>query len=167
MQDRVGNESGEGDKAGNVRRGRAGNIQAVERNLSLGLGWAPMTRRIIVGVTGASGAVLALETLRQLAQAKAETHLVVSRGAEPTIRHELGHAALAEFSALATWTHSPDDLSAPIASGSYRSDGMIVVPCSMRSLGFCCNVLITDAMARPLRHFRRARCSKAASSTSQ
>lgn len=93
-----------------------------------------MTKRIIVGVTGASGSALALETIRQLAKAGVETHLVVTRGAHETIRHELGTDGVARLSKDATHVHTPDDLAAPIASGSFRTDGMIVVPCSMRSL---------------------------------
>lgn len=91
-------------------------------------------RRLVVGVTGASGAVLALETLKLLGAAGIETHLVVSRGARMTIAHELGPDGLARLSAGATRVHAPDNLAAPIASGSFRTEGMIVVPCSMRSL---------------------------------
>lgn len=92
------------------------------------------TRRLIVGVTGASGAVLALETLKLLGAARMETHLVVSRGARMTIAHELGPDGLDRLATQATRVHAPDNLAAPIASGSFRTDGMIVVPCSMRSL---------------------------------
>lgn len=91
-------------------------------------------RRLVVGVTGASGAVLALETLKLLGASGIETHLVVSRGARMTIAHELGPDGLARLSAAATRVHAPDNLAAPIASGSFRTAGMIVVPCSMRSL---------------------------------
>lgn len=91
-------------------------------------------RRLVVGVTGASGAALALETLKLLGAAGIETHLVVSRGARMTIAHELGPDGLARLSAGATRVHTPDNLAAPIASGSFRTEGMIVVPCSMRSL---------------------------------
>lgn len=91
-------------------------------------------RRLVVGVTGASGAVLALETLKLLGASGIETHLVVSRGARMTITHELGPDGLARLSAAATQVHAPDNLAAPIASGSFRTAGMIVVPCSMRSL---------------------------------
>ncbi|EXL03222.1 UbiX family flavin prenyltransferase [Aquamicrobium defluvii] len=93
-----------------------------------------MQRRIVVGVTGASGAVLALETLRLLARTGVETHLVVSTGARMTIAHELGEGGLEQLSALANHTYAPHQLAAPIASGSFRTEGMIVVPCSMRSL---------------------------------
>jgi 4-hydroxy-3-polyprenylbenzoate decarboxylase len=109
-----------------------------------------MRRRLIVGVTGASGSALARETLRQLAGADVEVHLVVSESARVTITHELGKGGLAELVAAARHVHPPRDLAAPIASGSYRTGGMIVVPCSMRSLaamafGFGDNLLTRAA----------------------
>lgn len=107
-----------------------------------------MAKRIIVGVTGASGSGLALETVRQLSQAGAETHLVVSRGAHATIRHELGAEGLARISRHAARVHSPDDMTAPIASGSFRTDGMIVVPCSMRSLSAMAHGLGDNLLTR-------------------
>ena len=91
-------------------------------------------KRIVVGVTGASGAALALETLRQLREAGSEAHLVVSRCARLTIRHELGGDGLDRLTTLACHVHRAEDLGAPIASGSFPADGMAVVPCSMRSL---------------------------------
>jgi 4-hydroxy-3-polyprenylbenzoate decarboxylase len=93
-----------------------------------------MRKRLIVGVAGASGSALALETLRQLAAGDIETHLVISDGARATIAHELGQDGIGQFAAIAEHVHQAGNLGAPIASGSFRTDGMIVVPCSMRSL---------------------------------
>ncbi|MDX8528305.1 UbiX family flavin prenyltransferase [Mesorhizobium sp. MSK_1335] len=107
-----------------------------------------MTKRIIVGVTGASGSVLALETIRQLVRAGAETHLVVSKGARMTIAYELGADGLAQLASLANHTHSHQDLAAPIASGSFRTDGMIVVPCSMRTLAAMAHGLGDNLLTR-------------------
>ena len=107
-----------------------------------------MRRRLIVGVTGASGAVLALETLRQLADTQVETHLVVTAGARMTIAHELGPDGLGQMTALADHTHSPRNLAAPIASGSFRTEGMIVVPCSMRSLAAMAHGLGDNLLTR-------------------
>jgi 4-hydroxy-3-polyprenylbenzoate decarboxylase len=109
-----------------------------------------MRKRLIVGVTGASGSMLALETLRQLAAVGVETHLVVSDGARTTIAHELGADGIIQFTAIAEHVHQSGNLAAPIASGSFRTDGMIVVPCSMRSLtavayGFGDNLLVRAA----------------------
>lgn len=109
-----------------------------------------MRERLIVGVTGASGAVLARETLRQLAGADIETHLVISDNASLTIAHELGPGGLVSLRRAADHAYSPKDVAAPIASGSFRTLGMIVVPCSMRSLaamahGFGDNLLTRAA----------------------
>jgi len=107
-----------------------------------------MPQRLIVGVTGASGAVLARETLRQLADRGVETHLVVSRGARITIAHELGPDGFAVLNAMAAHAYSAQDLAAPIASGSFRTDGMIVVPCSMRSLAAMAHGLGDNLLTR-------------------
>ncbi|GLH99963.1 UbiX family flavin prenyltransferase [Phytohabitans aurantiacus] len=90
--------------------------------------------RLIVAMTGATGAVLGvrlLETLRT--RPDIESHLVMSRWARSTIQTEtdLSAAAVAK---LADVVHKPDDLAAPIASGSFRTAGMVVVPCSMKTL---------------------------------
>lgn len=90
--------------------------------------------RVIVGISGASGACIALELLRILAELDIERHVVLTRGAELTIDHELGPLGRDEILALATHHHQSADLAAPIASGSFAVDAMLVVPCSMRSL---------------------------------
>lgn len=115
--------------------------------------------KIIVGITGASGAVLALETLRQLRAVGAEAHLVVSGSAPVTIAHELGPYALSRLQEQAAHVHDIHDIAAPIASGSFKADGMIVVPCSMRTLsaiahGFGDN-LLTRAADVTLKERRR------------
>lgn len=107
-----------------------------------------MRSRLVVGVTGASGSVLALEVLRLLADADVETHLVVSRGAHASIRHEMGADGLARLEDVAARVHAPDDLAAPVASGSFRTGGMIVVPCSMRSLAAIAHGLGDNLLTR-------------------
>lgn len=90
--------------------------------------------RLIVAMTGATGAVLGvrlLETLRT--RPDIESHLVMSRWARSTIQTETGLSAAAAAK-LADVVYKPDDLSAPIASGSFRTAGMVVVPCSMKTL---------------------------------
>lgn len=79
-----------------------------------------MSKRIVVGVTGASGAALALETLRQLRERGAETHLVVSRGARLTIQYELGGGGFDRLCEVASHVHGASELDAPIASGSFQ-----------------------------------------------
>lgn len=107
-----------------------------------------MRKRLIVGVSGASGAVLARETLRQLAQADVETHLVISDNAGPTIAYELGPDGLSSLTRAADHMHAAKDFAAPIASGSFRTHGMIVVPCSMRSLAAMAHGLGDNLLTR-------------------
>lgn len=91
--------------------------------------------RVILGVSGASGACLALRIAELLsAEASVETHLVLSEAAKLTIRHELGAEALPRLEALCDAVHSGGDFGASIASGSFRVHGMVVAPCSMRTL---------------------------------
>lgn len=77
-----------------------------------------------------------------------ETHLVVSKGARITIAYELGADGLAQLASLANHTHNHQDLAAPIASGSFRTDGMIVVPCSMRTLAAMAHGLGDNLLTR-------------------
>ncbi|KAB0266858.1 UbiX family flavin prenyltransferase [Microvirga brassicacearum] len=90
--------------------------------------------RIVIGISGASGAMLGIRIVELLATSGCETHLVVSQGAERTIAHEAGSDALRRIQDMAAYCHSIDDLGATIASGSFRTSGMIVAPCSMRTL---------------------------------
>jgi flavin prenyltransferase len=91
-------------------------------------------RRIIVGMAGATGAVLGVELLRQLQQCPdVETHLVLSRWARATIHLETQLSAR-DVEGLADVVYSWDDQAAAISSGSFRVEGMIIVPCSMKTL---------------------------------
>jgi 4-hydroxy-3-polyprenylbenzoate decarboxylase len=90
--------------------------------------------RLVVGMTGATGAVLGVRLLRQLQlRDDVETHLVMTRWARATIQYETGLTAR-EVAALATVSYQPDDQGAQIASGSFPVDAMVVVPCSMKTL---------------------------------
>ncbi|CAH1680091.1 flavin prenyltransferase [Hyphomicrobiales bacterium] len=91
--------------------------------------------RVIVGISGASGAAIGLRILERLAEARTvETHLVISPAAERTLATEIDPEAPARAHALAAQCHDHRDIGASIASGSFRTAGMIVAPCSMRSL---------------------------------
>ena len=91
-------------------------------------------KRIVVGVTGATGAVLAVELLRQLQQCEqVETHLVLSRWARTTLHLETG-LSVEDAVRLADVAYSFDDQAAAISSGSFLTDGMVIVPCSMKTL---------------------------------
>ena len=91
---------------------------------------------IIVGVTGGSGARLAVRLLEALASAGREVHLVVSGAGRKVLAHETGRTPedLAGLGGGRFHLHTPDDLFAPIASGSFRAGGMVIVPCSMKTL---------------------------------
>lgn len=90
-------------------------------------------RRLIVGMTGATGAIFGVRLLQALRETDVETHLVVSKWAQRTIEHETGMAADA-IRELATVTYGPADMGAAISSGSFITEGMVIIPCSMRSL---------------------------------
>jgi 4-hydroxy-3-polyprenylbenzoate decarboxylase len=91
--------------------------------------------RVIVGISGASGAAIGLRVLERLAETgRIETHLVISPAAERTLATEIGPEAPARARDLAARCHDHRDIGASIASGSFRTAGMIVAPCSMRTL---------------------------------
>lgn len=89
--------------------------------------------RIIVGITGASGIVYGVRVLEALRACDVETHLVMSRSAVVTLGYELP-MKLADVQALADVVHRADNVGAAISSGSFATLGMIVAPCSIRSL---------------------------------
>ncbi|MCP8884485.1 UbiX family flavin prenyltransferase [Devosia sp. XJ19-1] len=91
--------------------------------------------RIVLAVTGASGAALALRIAERLqGRGDVEIELVVSAAAERTLSHEVGPDALTRLVGMASHVHAVGDIGATIASGSHRTKGMIVAPCSMRTL---------------------------------
>ena len=103
--------------------------------------------RVVVGITGATGAVYALRLLARLKAAGAETHLVLSPAGVLNAHHELGldrHA----LEALADHAYNPADIGAAIASGSFRSDAMVVAPCSMRTLAAIAHGLSDNLLTR-------------------
>lgn len=89
--------------------------------------------RMIVGISGASGAIYGLRCLELLRDLGVETHLIVSKSAVLTIEQELNMKA-ADFRKLASYCHAPGNIGAVCASGSFQTLGMVVAPCSMRSL---------------------------------
>lgn len=107
-----------------------------------------MTARVILGVSGASGAALALDCARALRRAGAAVELVLSAMAERTLTLEIGPGARDELVALADRLHPVIDLGAAIASGSFPVHGMIVAPCSMRSLAAIAQGLDDNLLTR-------------------
>lgn len=92
-----------------------------------------LTKRLVVGITGASGALYGVRALTALKALGIETHLVITPPGTATLRQELDLAP-EDVQALAMHTYNPQDFSAPIASGSFATCGMLVAPCSMKTL---------------------------------
>lgn len=90
-------------------------------------------KRLIVGITGASGAIYGVRLLRLLQQTAIETHLVMSRSAKIALAQELD-IKVSDVAALADVVHQVDNIGATISSGSFKTLGMVIAPCSMRSL---------------------------------
>ena len=90
-------------------------------------------RRLVVAITGATGAVYGIRLLQMLKAARVETHLVVSRWGARTLIHETPHS-LAEVKAMATRSYSENDQGAAVSSGSFLTMGMVIAPCSMKTL---------------------------------
>lgn len=106
---------------------------------------------LIIGMSGASGAPLTVELLNQLRSShpELETHLIVTKGGEMTLRQEMG-MSLRELREFATICHDNSNVGAPIASGTFKTLGMIVVPCSMKTVagvvsGYSDNLLLRAA----------------------
>ena len=89
-------------------------------------------QRLVVGITGASGAILGIRVLQTLKRLGVETHLVVSQAGAVTLALETGMKPR-DAAALADFSYAPGDIAAPIASGSFKCLGMIVAPCSTRT----------------------------------
>lgn len=106
-----------------------------------------MKRRIIVGISGASGAIYGLRLLQRLRELETETHLVVSEGGERTLAVETG-ISLAELRASSDVWHRNDNLAASIASGSFITHGMVIAPCSIRTLAGVANCYAENLLLR-------------------
>ena len=95
---------------------------------------AKQARRIVVAMTGASGALYGVRLLEALRALGVETHLVISKAGALSLRHELG-MRVAQLKELADHAHPIGDVAASIASGSFQTQGMAVAPCSVKTLG--------------------------------
>lgn len=118
-----------------------------------------MKKRIVIGMSGASGAPLTLDVLRELQRHDDwESHLVVSHAAERTLRAETS-VSLESLCKMADVCYDVEDIGAAIASGTFRTEGMIVVPCSMKTLagianGYADNLLLRAADVTLKQHRR-------------
>jgi flavin prenyltransferase len=103
--------------------------------------------RVVVGISGASGVIYGIRALEMLAGAGVETHLVMSKAAELTLSLETDHKA-ADVKALASVTHKLADVAASISSGSFRTRGMLIAPCSVRTMGEIATGVTTTLLTR-------------------
>jgi len=105
-------------------------------------------RRLIVAITGASGAVYGVRLLEHLCASRAvETHLLISSAGVLNVFQELGRKR-ADVERLADVVHNVGDIGASIASGSFRTDGMVIAPCSMKTLAAVALGLADNLIAR-------------------
>ncbi len=107
----------------------------------------PAQRRLIVGISGASGVVYGVRVLQLLRNAGVETHLVMSKTAEITFACETA-LKISDVKAAAHAVHDINDMAAAIASGSFRTAGMIVAPCSIRSMSEIATGVTTTLLTR-------------------
>jgi len=99
----------------------------------------PEPRRFVVAITGASGAVFGIRALEMMREIPGvETHLIITRNGRATIGYET-HRAVAEVRGLADVVHSDGDLGSAVSSGSFRMEGMLVAPCSVKTLSGIAN----------------------------
>lgn len=103
--------------------------------------------RLIIGISGASGVIYGVRLLQTLKNLPVETHLVITKTGEVTLAHETD-LKVKDVKALADVVHSPADLAASISSGSFRTLGMVIAPCSMRSLGEIASGISTSLLTR-------------------
>jgi 4-hydroxy-3-polyprenylbenzoate decarboxylase len=104
-------------------------------------------QRLVVGISGSSGAVLGIRLLQALRATPVEAHLVVTPSARLTIQHET-QWSVEDVQNLARVYYDPQDLAAPIASGSFDTIGMVVIPCSIKSLSAIANSYSAGLLAR-------------------
>ncbi|MEJ2556824.1 MAG: UbiX family flavin prenyltransferase [Anaerolineae bacterium] len=105
-------------------------------------------KRLVVGISGASGAVLGVRLLEVLAQIDMiETHLIISQAARITISDETGRS-VKQVKALADVVYNPQDVGAAIASGSFPTNGMVIIPCSIKTLSAVAHCYASDLLSR-------------------
>ena len=108
---------------------------------------APARARLVVGISGASGAILGIRLLELLRPLNVESHLILSPAAKVTIAQETGWK-ISDVIALADVHYNYQDIGATVASGSYRTQGMVIIPCSIKTLSGVANSYAGDLMTR-------------------
>jgi len=104
-------------------------------------------KRMIVGISGASGAILGIRLLEALRELSTEVHLVITEPAKRVIREETPYT-VEEVIGLADFSYPIDDIGAPIASGSFPADGMVICPCSIKTLSAIANCYSDNLLVR-------------------
>jgi 4-hydroxy-3-polyprenylbenzoate decarboxylase len=104
-------------------------------------------KRLVVGISGASAAIYGIRLLEVLKETDVETHLVISSAAKRIILMETDFA-IEEVEAMADHVYDIDDVGAAIASGSFKTDGMVIIPCSIKSLSAIANSYNADLLVR-------------------
>lgn len=104
-------------------------------------------RRIVVGISGASGVIYGVRALERLRELSVETHLVLSRAAEMTLAYET-KLKTADVKALASQVHAIGDIGASIASGSFQTLGMMIAPCSIKSMSEIATGVTSSLLSR-------------------
>ncbi|MBX9589833.1 MAG: UbiX family flavin prenyltransferase [Hyphomonadaceae bacterium] len=104
-------------------------------------------RRLIVGISGASGIIYGVRVLEALRPTDVETHLVMTKAAQITLAHEMS-LKVADIHAIADVVHRIEDIGASISSGSYQTMGMVVAPCSIRSLSEVASGVTSNLLTR-------------------
>ncbi|KAJ5215617.1 uncharacterized protein N7498_002024 [Penicillium cinerascens] len=104
-------------------------------------------RKLVVAMTGATGSILGIKMLIALRRLNVETHLIISKWAEATVKYETDYT-ISNIRALADHVYNIHDMAAPISSGSFRIDGMIVVPCSVKTMASINSGICDDLISR-------------------
>ncbi len=106
-------------------------------------------RRIIVGISGSSSPIYGIQTLKTLGEMPdIEAHLILSQGAHLSIKYEAPEWSIDDIIKLADVYHDPTNLAASVSSGSFKTDGMVVVPCSMKTLASIAHSYNVDLITR-------------------
>lgn len=105
-------------------------------------------KRIIIGISGASGFAYGIKALTLLKPLAIETHLVISKAAKTTCCHEVSQLSIEQITSLADNVYPIDDIGAAIASGSFKTMGMLIAPCSMHTLAAIAHSLSDNLLTR-------------------
>jgi flavin prenyltransferase len=106
-----------------------------------------MKKRIVIGISGASGVIYGVRCLQLLKDTDYETHLIISEAGRLNIEIETSYTA-AEVTAMADFVYDPKNLAAPVSSGSFLTEGMVVVPCTIKSLSGIANSYNENLLVR-------------------